>query len=522
MKNHRRISILCLIISITFIPFTWSKAQVVIDWQKCLGGTQSDIPFSIQHTTDGGYIVVGESESSDGDVTQNFGNRDAWLIKIDSLSNLQWQVSLGGGNIEFAYKVIQTQDNGYIVGGSSYSNICPGANSNMWFLKTDSIGNILWQQCYGGGNFEGIYSFQPTTDGGFIVIGTTAGPLPGGADVMVVKCDSIGNLLWVQTYGGSSSDFGIDILQTADNGYMILSDADSQDGDITFSHGNEEYLLLKIDSVGNVVNSKCLGGSKRDTPRSFYQTNDGGFIIVGHSRSVDGDVTGNFNSNGYYTDIWVVRIDSLANILWEQNFGGHDIDEGYSIYPVNGGGSVIVGSTYSNSGNVSGNHGLWDIWVFKIDDFGNIIWQKCFGGSMNDQGHSIIQDSNGDFVIAGSTTSNDYDVSGLHSVNLEDYWIFHLANVTGIDEFQNINNHFEVYPNPFTDEVNLTLKNLNGKEVTIEIYNIYGQLVSVIPQETIQSDLKFVKKDLNQFPSGVYIVNFRISTGIYTQRLIKL
>ncbi len=524
MKRNQRNFMHVVVIFITFIPLSWCNAQVILDWQKCFGGTQSDIAFSIQQTSDGGYIALGESQSSDGDITQHIGNRDGWLIKMDSLSNLQWQVSLGGTNLEFAYKVLQTQDNGYLVGGYSYSSMCSGANSNMWFLKTDSIGNMLWEQCYGGNNYEGLYSFQQTTDGGFILIGTSGGPLPGDADVMLVKCDSIGNFLWSQYYGGSSDDYGMDIVQTEDNGFMILANTASQDGDVTTQHGNQDFWLIKTDSVGNIQYNKCLGGSRPELPRSFYRTSDGGYVITGSSRSLDGDVSGNYNPNGNYADVWVVRIDSLINIMWEQNFGGYSIDIGNSIYPVNNGGSIIVGNTFSNSGNVSGNHGSHDIWLFKIDDFGNLIWEQCFGGSMDEKGYAVVQDANGNYVVAGSTTSNDYDVSGLHSANTNDYWIIKVNDQysTELNEFQNIDNHFDIYPNPTTEEVTFTLKNLRGKNVTIEMYNIYGQLLSVFDEETISSDLKYIKKDLNNIPSGIYMVNFRCSSGMYTKRMVKL
>jgi len=422
-----------LLTTICFFHIHTLKAQVVIEWQKCLGGTGVDEANSIKQTTDGGYVLAGVTTSNNGDVSGNHGGYDYWVVKLDSIGNLQWQKCLGGSFSDWAHSIQQTTDGGYVVAGGTES-FNGDVTSNhgdfdYWIVKLDNIGNIQWQKSFGGTSFDFAYSIQQTTDGGFVVAGRTnsndgdVSGNHGGHDYWVVKLDSIGNIQWQKCLGGTDEDAANSIHQTTDGGYVVAGWTESNDGDVSGYHGNYDCWIVKLDSGGTFQWQKCLGGTGQDYAYSIQQTTDGGYVVAGHTRSNDGDVSGN---HGNY-DYLVVKLDSLGNIQWQKCLGGTNGDGVSSIEQTTDGGYVVAGNTYSNNGDVSGNHGGVDYWVVKLDSVGNIQWQKCLGGTGQDYdyAYSIQQTTDGGYVVAGYNQSNDGDVTGNHGDR--DYWVVKLT-----------------------------------------------------------------------------------------------
>ncbi len=412
MKNSRRsLSIILFFALSSFFLLLesfgqFAKAQVPpIEWQKSLGGNRPDGVSSIQQTTDGGYIVAGSSYSNDGDVSGNHGDEDCWIVKLDSNGNLKWQESLGGTRDDGASFIQQTSDGGFIVAGESASNDDDVSgnhgSSDYWIVKLDSAGIIEWQNSFGGSGVDYATSIQQTLDGGFIVAGSSEsndGNVSGNhltynygdsvpsRDYWIVKLNSFGNIIWQKSFGGSSDDAANSIQQTIDGGYVICGSSWSwNDGDVSGSFGNGDYWVIKIDSLGNLLWQKVLGGSDIDIAWSVRQTNDEGFIVGGVSSSLDGEVTGNHGS----TDYWIVKLTSSGNLMWEKSFGGTLADPGLSVEQTTDGGFIVAGYSKSNDGNVSGNHGGYDFWILKLNINGNLIWEKSLGGSLDDYGHSV-------------------------------------------------------------------------------------------------------------------------------------
>jgi len=327
-----------------------------IEWQKCLGGSEDDVPYSIQQTKDGGYIIAGGTYSNDVDVRGNHGGIDGWVVKLDEEGNIEWQKCLGGSEDDGAHSVQQTKDGGYIIVGGTYSN----------------DGDVKENH--------------------------------GGYDFWIVKLDNQGNILWQKTLGGSEHDIAHSIQQTKDGGYIVAGWTESNDGDVKGNHGGSDFWIVKLDNQGNILWQKTLGGSEDDEAHSIQQTKDSGYIVAG--RTIKG------YHGGY--DFWIVKLDNQGNILWQKTLGGSEDDEAHSIQQTKDGGYIIVGGTYSNDGDVRGNHGGIDGWVVKLDEEGNIEWQKCLGGSEDDAAHSIQQTKDGGCIIVGGTYSNDGDVRGNH------------------------------------------------------------------------------------------------------------
>ena len=420
------------------IIFSSTSAQIApdIQWQKCLGGTENEVAFAVQQTDDGGFIVAGYSDSDNGDVSGNHGflTDDYWIVKLDFSGNIEWQRCLGGTTLDEAWSIQQTTDGGFVVAGQAYSNDGDvsghhGSTSyaDSWVVKLDASGNIEWEKSLGGKYNDAAYSIQQTIDGGFVIAGSSDsnnGDVSGNHgldDYWIVKLDASGNIEWQKSLGGSSYDFANSIRQTTDGGFVVAGYSGSNDGDVSGNHGGYDYWVVKLDFSGNIEWQNSLGGSDFEFAFSIRQTTDGGFLVAGRAFSGDGDVSG--NHGGY--DGWIVKLDHWGNIVWQKCLGGSDDDHSYSFQQTIDGGFVVAGYSNSNDGDVSGNHGLNDYWILKLDVTGNIEWQKCLGGSDDDYALSIQQTTDGGFIVACYSYSNDGDVSGKHGST--DYWIVKLA-----------------------------------------------------------------------------------------------
>jgi len=354
-------------------------ATGIIDWQKCYGGSGWENARSIIYTSDAGYIIAGFSASSDGDLSLNHGFDDCWIIKINALGEIEWQNSYGGTKSEWANSIQQTSDGGYIFAGFSYSNDGDVSGhhgttefEDGWVVKLNAEGSLLWQKSFGGTDDDIITSIQQISDGGYLVAGTTYAGFGANWDYWIFKLNSSGEIQWEKELGGSDTDMSINNIETSDGSFVISAGfTDSNDGDVSGNHaeGHSDYWLIKLDSLGMLLWQKCYGGTKDDAAKSIIQTFDKGFIIAGVSVSNDGDVTGHHGgiSSG---DYWVVKIDTIGNIQWQNSLGGNAFDVAYSIIESLDSGFVIAGSSNSTDGDVTGLHGGGipiDFWIVKLD-----------------------------------------------------------------------------------------------------------------------------------------------------------
>ena len=237
---------------------------------------------------------------------------------------------------------------------------------------------IIWQKTLGGSDAEAAVAIAVTPDGGYIVAGGTysndgdVSENQGGEDFWVVKLDKDGNIIWQKTYGGSDYDKANDIAVTPDGGYIVAGGTYSNDGDVSENQGGEDLWVVKLDKDGNIIWQKTYGGSDWESASAMATTPDGGYIVVGWTGSKDGDVSYNHGTN----DFWVVKLDKDGNIIWQRTLGGSNLDLAQDVAVTPDGGCIVVGWTRSNDGDVSGNHGMDDVWVVKLDKDGNVIWKK--------------------------------------------------------------------------------------------------------------------------------------------------
>ncbi|MEX2350099.1 MAG: hypothetical protein WD554_04410, partial [Flavobacteriaceae bacterium] len=401
-----------------------------IEWEQNYGGSANDATNDIQQTVDGGYILAGYSSSNDGDVSGNQGGPDYWVVKLDESGVLVWQKTLGGTGYDVAHSVQQTADGGYIVAGFSNSNDGDVSGNHgdfdYWIVKLDSNGSLIWQKSLGGTGDDRAYSIQQTADGGFIVAGesdSNNGDVSGNnglTDFWVVKLDENGVLVWQKSLGGTGYDVAHSVQQTADGGYIVAGESDSNNGDVSGNNGLDDIWVVKLDENGMLIWQKSLGGSIGERALSIQETIDGGYIVVGYSNSNDGDVSENFGGD----DMWVVKLDNNGVLVLQKALGGSSLDSAHSIQQTTDWGYIIAGQTYSNDGLVSVNNGEVDYWVVKLDDIGTLLWEKALGGTSKDVATSIWQTLDGGYIVAGYSDSIDGDLSGNYG-NI-DFWIVKL------------------------------------------------------------------------------------------------
>jgi hypothetical protein len=489
-------------------------SQVAIEWQKSFGGPGWDVAHIIEQTSDGGFIVAGESTANGNDVTGNHGTYDYWVVKLDSTGNMQWQKSLGGTGADYAYSAVQTGDGGYIIAGRSNSSDgdVTGSHGNYdyWIVKLDVSGNIQWQKSLGGSSWDEAHAIQQTTDGGYIVAGfsdSDDGDVTGVHgfffDYWIVKLDNAGNIQWQKAFGGSDDDEAYAIQQTADGGYIVAGYTLSNDGDVTGHHGDYDYWVVKLDSAGNMQWQKCLGGSSEDIATSVQQTTDGGYVVAGYSNSVDGDITNNYGS----WDYWIVKLDGSGNIQWQKSLGGTNYDSGSFIRQTVDGGYIVAGGTSSNDGVVSVNYGDFDYWIVKLDSAGNLMWEKSLGGSGEEFAYSVQQTADRDFVAAGYTNSQNGDITV--SYGSYDFWVVKLSEPTAVSSVD-VDYNFSVYPNPVNDVLTINSAKEIGK---VKIYDVVGKLIyhELIKNSNVDIEVK-------ELDAGIYFLEAENYRGKFVKQ----
>src|SRR3989344_2271411 len=266
-----------------------------IEWQRNFGGKFDDWANAVQQTKDGGYIVAGQTISSEA------GNRDVYLIKTDINGDIKenkgWEKTFGGAGDDYANSVQQTKDEGYVVAG--YTKSFKDGNGDIYLIRIDSSGNKVWENSFGNIGYDDAYSVQQTSDDGFLVAGATGIFGTKVWDVYLAKANSIGEKQWSKIFGGKGDDQAHSIEQTRDGGYIVAGDTDS------FRAGGYDMYLIRIDYNGNKLwrGERMFGRSKDDHAYSVQQTSDGGFIIAGRTES--------FGSGD--SDMYLVKTKSLGS-----------------------------------------------------------------------------------------------------------------------------------------------------------------------------------------------------------------
>jgi subtilisin family serine protease len=373
-----------------------------IAWQNTIGGSEGDELSIVRQTTDGGYILGGSSNSDiSGDKTQaNKGDYDYWIVKLNAEGQIEIQRTIGGNKNDHLTDIQQTTDGGYILGGYSFS----GISGN----KTE------------------------------VLIGGS----PDGGDYWVVKLSATGTIEWQNTIGGSSNDYFQSIQQTVDGGYILGGSSQSGiSGDKTEANqGGSDYWVIKLTATGAIDWQNTIGGGNNDDLQSIQQTTDGGYILGGYSWSgISGDKTEDSQGGWGDYDYWVIKLSTTGAIEWQNTIGGSSYDYLQSIQQTVDGGYILGGCSYSG---ISGDKteanqgGSGDFWVIKLTATGSIVWQNTIGGNHDDYLQSIEQTVDGGYILGGRSNSGISGDKTEANLGYDDYWVVKLA-VTGIVQWQN-------------------------------------------------------------------------------------
>jgi hypothetical protein len=528
----KKIKIIIILLLISSHAFSQIPAAV---WYKAYGGSGQEDPSSAQKTSDGGYIFAGSTTSPDGDITQsNYGGSDFWVVKTDQNGNKMWQKSYGGTGQESNLKIKQTSDGGYFLVGASSSNNNDvtgnhqpsGGTSysrDIWVSKLDTYGTINWSKCIGGSNNDGgdgskefSLDFKLTNDGGLIIAANTGSwdgdaVRPAGSvnPVWIFKLNNLGTIQWSNFYGGNSNGTFIRAInKTSDGGYIIACGTSYSNH--TNFHGSQDFWIFKIDAMGTMQWNKCFGGTSGEYPCDIIQTSDGNYVVVGSSESTDGDVTGNHGSN----DGWMIKISNTGNLLWQKSLGGSRDEELKSVLETSDGGFMILGTTDSyNNGDVSGNHS--DCSGSACKDLWllktNATGSKLWGVCYGNGGYDYatqLIDNNNNTFTLFGFTGGGCPLWPISYLG-DAYLAIKLGYPTNIVE-NSFKNQNIIYPNPANKSVNIISESMKY----FKLFDISGKLIHSSTNNLI---------DVSNMSKGIYFINLYDSDNslIHQEKFIK-
>jgi len=330
-------------------------------WTKTYGGPDYDTGFSVLQTSDGGYIISGRLALG-----------YVYIIKTDTNGDTLWTKKYFGYD---GRSIQATPEGGYIVAGYR--------TGDVFLVKTDANGDTVWTRSYGGVDRDFGYSVLQTSDGGYIIAGRTESFGAGKYDIYLIKTDANGDTIWTKTYGGAEDDYGYSIQALSCRGYIITGYTKS------YGMGGSDVYLIKTDSNGDTLWTKTYGGPYDEEGWEVQETTDGGYIIAGHTYS--------FGSGN--ADVLLIKTNANGDTLWTKTYGGTGNDLGFSIKETFDSGYVITGYTYSFGA------GSRDVYLIKINRYGDLIWTRTYGGVHKDCSYSVQQTSDGGYIITGWTES---------------------------------------------------------------------------------------------------------------------
>lgn len=395
-----------------------------LDYITSFGGSGEDTAQAIIVTNDGGYAVLGYSDSIDGDLEgKTTAVNDYWLMKFDADGNLLWNKTYGGSKDDRGQGLVQTADGGYALTGYAMSDDGDGSKNNgfhdNWVVKLDAQGSIEWEKSFGFSGHDHSYDILQTQDGGLFFAGfldITSARADGNTEkgnsltrhgvgeFWGSKLDGKGNLQWRSYFGGTNNDRAHAVVESEDGGFVMAGFTESEDFDIDNSRGSYDFWVVKLDAKGNMEWQRSFGGTGIERAQDIAKTDDGGYVVSGNTFSHDVDISKNHGES----DIWLIKIDDAGNLVWDKSYGGTQFDAAQSVSLSSDGGFLISGNSKSTDIDTNANAGENDIWLIKTDANGNMVWQKSFGGSGLDFGFDAVETPTGAIILVGESASNDF------------------------------------------------------------------------------------------------------------------
>ena len=459
-------------------------------WTKTYGTINDDEGYSVHQTFDGGYIITGQTQP------ENSLNFDLWLIKTNSNGDTLWTKTYGGTGTDEGIDVKQTTDNGFIIAGIT-SSFGVG-NIDIWLIKTDSNGDSLWSNTFGGTNNEFGNSVIQTADNGYVIIGSTESYGPGGSNFWMIKTNSAGDSLWSKTYGGSYHDIAFSGIQTSDDGFALAGY--TQLAGFT----NSDVWLIKTDNLGEVEWSQTYGGTLDELAYSVQQTYDEGYIITGYTNS--------FGAGAQ--DVYLIKTDMYGDTIWTKTYGGLSNDAGHSVIETAESDFIVCGYNFSLSPD-----GDPDLWLIKTDISGDTLWTRTYGGSGSEVGRFVEETFDGGLIVSGWTSS--------YGAGEKDFWLLHTdqdGTVGMQDHSSRISSGYKLnqnYPNPFSGVTTIEYYIPVSGKVSLKVYDLSGRHIATLVDEFQQAGNHTIRFENNQLHKGIYYYRLQSAEFERMKMLVK-
>ena len=482
----RKLQILVAMIScLSFSNPAWAQ----ITFERSYGGQFYDAGSKVLETPDHNYLVLGTTRSFSNDTT------DAYLLRLDEYGDTLW-TKIYGGKLEDSGGPIATASD---VLGIATNSINPG-NYDIYLVKIQENGDTIWTRTYGGSSVDYIHSMQSTSDDGYIVLAHTLSFGKGSLDFYLLKLDENGDTLWTRTYGGTESDWGGFVQQTADGGYILAGDTYS------FDDPDGDAYLIKTDGSGDTLWTRSYGGTEYDRAFHVLQMPDDGYLLTCRTQSF-----GDADMNGY-----LIRTNSTGDTLWTKVIGGAQTCELSWCEQTSDGNYIAVG-------DIRGTGVLTvDAYMVKFDSDGNILWTRNFGGPESDLASCVKETQDGGLIIVGQTKSFTIDQNvDVYIIKTND-----AGNFTSVRDTRSIRSpasdaFLECYPNPFHTSTRIAFKLNKAENVSLRILNMLGEEIETLLSDKYMSNGEYeIPWSAEHLPSGLYVIQLKVGNYICTKNLI--
>lgn len=460
---------------VLFFAISTLPAQQM-EWMRTYGGTGDDVAYYVQQTADSGFIVTG--------FTQSFGagDKDVYLLRLDANGDTLWTRTYGAFTEDLAYSIALSSDGGFLIAGSTYLS---ARGEEVYLIKTNANGDTLWTKTYGTSADDRAYSIKNTSDGGYIIGGYAGKTGLFTGDIYLLKINGDGDTLWTKTIGGGEpqAEVARSVTETFDGGYFIAGN---------YSTSLNEAFLLKTDSLGDILWTRRFGGSDGVWISDGQQSFDSKYISLGGEAIP-------------FSILQIRKFDQAGNLIGLKNGSVLTSTHGYSIQQTIDSGFVITGTTHDwPVGNP-------EVFIVKTNESGDWLWSNIFGELGIDRGWSVIQTFDGGYLIAGETTS--FGAGGF------DVYLIKVSMITSVESERLPSNaeNFQLYqnfPNPFNPTTTIQYKIPTAAKVSLKIHNILGQVIRTLVNEALPAGIYQRKWD------GLDERGRQVSGGIYLCRLI--
>jgi hypothetical protein len=455
-------------------------------WTNTFGGDYRDEGIGVLQTSDGGYIVAGNTQPSFG-----YGNGDIWMIRTDQYGDTLWTKTLGGSGDDVCSGICLTTGGGFIIVGTTSS--FGAGNTDVWLIKTDSSGDTLWTKTFGTTKYEAGRCIQRTSDGGFIFLGDFSWSWPNGTSqqgIWLLKTDSNGDTLWTSIIYRDFHTESSSIQETSDGGYIVVG--------YSLAISEFDLWVIKTDSNGDTLWTKTYDKGKA---YSVLQTADDGYVIVGAKIP--------YSYVGY---IWLLKTDCNGDTLWTKTYGDPFINIGYSVKKTTDGGYVIAGGTSDSYMPFS---------YFKIirtDSIGSALWTKTY--SNGTYGYDIQLTTDGGYIAVGYVYIDLWATnSDILLIKTEPDPVLFIDQkpvfISGYKLHQN-------YPNPFNPTTTIEFDLPKTSQVSLKIFNILGEEVATLVSDKLSSGSYAYEWDASNIASGVYLYRLQADDYVETRRMVLM